>query len=71
MEERGPRRQDGCNVGNIYVFILPKFTDQISMNSDPVAPFDGLKVWMKDIFLIRWSIQRVESGLLVKFNVFY
>lgn len=41
------------------------------MNSDPVAPFDGLKVWMKDIFLIRWSIQRVESGLLVKFNVFY
>ena len=53
------------------VFILPKFTDQISMDSDPVAPFDRLKVWMMDIFLIHWSIQRVESGLLVKFNVFY
>lgn len=41
------------------------------MDSDPVGAFDELKMLMMDIFLIRWSIQRVESGLLVTFNVFY
>lgn len=30
-----------------------------------------LKVWMKYIFPIRWSIKRVESNLLVEFDVFY